>query len=185
MRPSAGVGSIPAVQNYRRSCVISNLMLLRHFMDGDNISVSELCEITGIPASTIRSWRNRNGLFPHHAETSGWTRYTLDEALALGMVKSLSALGFEAQQAVNLANRMRETFRAAIAGSPSLVGIARCVDDPEVLEHRILKAGNILANEFGWFTDPLVIVVDLQRIWVPMFFDLRAIRGTGDQQSDE
>ena len=88
-------------------------------------TASEVCEFANVQASTLRAWRNRNGLFPQ-AASLGWTRYTLDEVVALMILSDLTKKGFETQSSVNLVNRLRaEIIDACNAGQRFIL-----IDEP-------------------------------------------------------
>jgi len=141
------------------------------------LTASEVCEAAGCPASTLRAWRNRNGLFAgQHAIGEGWTRFDLAEAIGVRLVVILSQRGFAAQPAINLVNGMRSLLVLAAQGAAWWVGVGQA-EDGETLEYRELKTGGTILDNLGWFRGPVVTAIDLGALADEVFFSVRRQRG--------
>lgn len=142
----------------------------------DDLTASEVCAATGCAAPTLRAWRNRNGLFPRHAEAGGWTRYDLADAIGVALVMALTARGTEAQAAVNLVNALRSTLEQAAHGNfVGRLGVGRSLEGS--LEFRIIRNTDLVP--FDYFDDPIVTVINLQAIAWKIIFAVRQARGLG------
>ncbi|WP_029356240.1 MerR family transcriptional regulator [Bosea sp. 117] len=139
-------------------------------------TASEICAAAGCIASTLRAWRNRNHLFGDQPAIGGWSRFTLADVIAVRALVLLSQRGFEAQHAVDLINHMGPIFERAAHGGAPLIGIGRKLDSDE-LEVRGLNKANSVAEELSWFTDPIVLVIDLNAI---AFEVAAALKAGGD-----
>lgn len=125
---------------------------------------NEVCAVAGCPPSTLRAWRNRNGLFADRAVVVGkWSRFTLADVIAVRTLVLLTSMGFEAQRAVDLVNAMDAEFERAAHGAGRRIGVARQLDS-DALEFRPLDNADIVANQLGHFLDPITIVIDLHAI---------------------
>jgi hypothetical protein len=100
----------------------------------------------------------------------------MGEAIGVRMMVALTSRGFGAQQAVDLVNEMRGSLELAAQGYAPWIGIARMADS-EKLEFRELKSTGTVMDNLGWFSDPLVIAIDLNSISLEVFFTLRAANG--------
>lgn len=140
------------------------------------ISVSDLCEVTGCKPSTLRAWRNRNGLFPHHSGNEGWTRYDLADGIGVMLMMVLQEKGFAGQDAINLVNQVREVLVLSAQGSSSRLAIGRMAGG-ERLEWKELLVSHRVVDVFGWFDDAVVIVVDLNKLKWTFFFKYRELKG--------
>jgi DNA-binding transcriptional MerR regulator len=140
------------------------------------VTASEIHGATGVGASTLRAWRNRNGLFPHHFDREGWTRYEFADAIGVAIMVELTTRGFAAQDAANLVNSMRDQLSLAAQGYTPRVGIGRSPDGPG-LEWREIKDTSLAIDALGWFDDPIVIVINLNAICFRLLFSIRSQRG--------
>lgn len=139
------------------------------------LTASEVIAAAGCPASSLRAWQNRNGLFPHLAKDGGWRRYALSDVIGVRLVVLLTERGFVAQEVVNLVNAMRPNLEKAAQGYSPLIGIGRREDD-ESLEFRELQGSGTVLDNLGWFVDPVVVAIDLQKITNEVFFAVREMR---------
>jgi hypothetical protein len=140
------------------------------------LTASEVCEAAGCPASTLRSWRNRNGLFSgQHAIGDGWTRFDLAEAIGVRLVVILTQRGFAAQPATNLVNRMRPLL-VLTSDVGGWVGVGYA-EDGETLEYRELKTTGTILDNLGWFHGPVVTAINLNLIATEVVFSIRRQRG--------
>ena len=140
------------------------------------LTASEVCEAAGCPASTLRAWRNRNGLFAErHASGEGWTRFDMAEAIGVRLVVILAQRGFAAQPAINLVNSMRPLLVMASQGAAWWVGVGQ--EDRETLEYRELKTGGTILDNLGWFRGPVVTAIHLGAIADEVFSSVRRQRG--------
>jgi DNA-binding transcriptional MerR regulator len=149
---------------------------MRITMKNDQISVAEICEITGVKPSTLRAWRNRNGLFPHLALSEGWTRYTFGDAVAVKFISRLTAsrFGMDTQAVINLANRMRAKFEEAAGDGdrfflidelPAEDGVLDFYEIPRVSHYELTKG-----------LSEIMAIVNLKPIWLDVFLKLHNLR---------
>ncbi|MGA2637436.1 MerR family transcriptional regulator [Methylocella sp.] len=148
-----------------------------------SLTASEVCAAADCPPSTLRAWRNRNGLFADDLTGEGWTRFDFAQAIGVRITVLLTQRGFAAQQAVDLVNGMRDTLTKAARGYPPLLGIAR-KGDTETLEFRKLEDMGRVADNLRWFTDPVVIVLNLNAISLEVLFAIREQRALGERGAD-
>lgn len=145
-----------------------------------NLTAADICAAAGCKPSTLRAWRNRNGLFPQ-VVGDGWTRYDLAEAIGARIVQLLSERGFAAQPSVNLVNQMREILINAARGYAPFIGIGRALSG-EHLEFKVFSSTGLVLDSIGWFTDPVVTVLDLNSFSIGA---VSAIRDHRDSQGAE
>lgn len=69
-------------------------------------TASEVCTVVNCAPGTLRSWRRRNGLFPETMLSGGWNYFSLADMAATKLVVDLTASGYTAQTAVNIAMKM-------------------------------------------------------------------------------
>jgi DNA-binding transcriptional MerR regulator len=164
----------------------------------ETLTASEVCAVAGCSASTLRAWRNRNGLFPHHHSSGGWTRFDLADVIGVRLVTLLADRGFAAQPVINLVNAMRPTLEnAARTKLPRRIGVGRGrhgdlsfpLDrfsplDNDVLEFRELDELGTVMDNLGWFEDSVVIAINLASICWEIEFKIRELRGE-DQRVDQ
>lgn len=143
-----------------------------------NLAAAEVCEATGCLPVTLRSWRNRNGLFPHHKGGGGWTRYDLADALGVRLVVLLTARGFAAQEACEVVNEMRGILEKAVAGFAPWVGVGRSIVTDRYEFHVLDSAGTVL-DHLGWFLDDVVVVVNLNAITLKLVDTIRMMQEDG------
>ncbi|PPQ39427.1 hypothetical protein SAMN06265338_103278 [Rhodoblastus acidophilus] len=144
------------------------------------LTSAEICAAASCPASTLRAWRNRNGLFPHHADKEGWSRFDLADAIGARIVVLLTQRGLAAQSAVDLVNEMRHTLELAAEGYAPWIGIGR-KSFSDVLEFRELNATGSVMDNLGWFDDPVPTVINLNAISWEIAFAVRKMRGLHDE----
>lgn len=145
-------------------------------MENQHITASEISEITKVPASTLRAWRNRNGLFPHHATGAGWTRYDMADALAISFVAHMIRFGFELQPVINLANRMRPEFEKV----PGAGNVYFLVDE-HLTEDGVLDFCRVNPDEFfsvAKGVGPIFLIVEMKVIWLSLVFGLQKVRAS-------
>jgi DNA-binding transcriptional MerR regulator len=164
--------------------------------DPQGLTAAEVCKAAGCAVGTLRAWRNRYGLFPHHAEHEGWTRYDVADAVAARLVTVLTEMGIGArdvQPVIDLVNEMRETIeqgiRSGIHGgisiAPRLLTIAKRGRgaDNDALELRKLESAGYLhpagieVTEFHFVRNEACVVIDLAQIAILVVLALRAARG--------
>lgn len=142
----------------------------------NTISVTDLCEVTGCKPSTLRAWRNRSGLFPHHAGNEGWTRYDMADGVAVMLMMILHEKGVAGQDAVNLVNQLRGVLVQAASGFPSRLVIGQ-EEGTGKLEWKELRPTHRAADFFGWFDDAVVLVIDLNKLCFRFFAKYRELKG--------
>jgi DNA-binding transcriptional MerR regulator len=138
-----------------------------------SISVTEICEITGVKKSTLRAWRNRNGLLPHLPLGEGWTRYTLEDAISILFVSKLTNFGMDTQAVVNLANRMRKEFEETVGGGDRFF----IVDEPisiDASEFRVLdfhRIEQVNHYQLKKSNNELFLVVNTKVFWLEVLLN--------------
>jgi hypothetical protein len=147
------------------------------------LTASEVCKAACCPASTLRAWRNRNGLFEgQHAIGEGWTRFDLAEAIGVRLVVILTQRGFATQPAINLVNNMRPLLVHACHGAAWWVGVGRA-EDGETLEYRELTETGTILDNLNWFHGSVVTAIHLGAVAEEVLFSIQGQRGL-DQTED-
>ena len=137
------------------------------------LSASQVCAAAHCPASTLRAWRNRNGLFSErHSIGDGWTQFDFAEAIGVRLVVLLTQRGFAAQPAINLVNSMRKELERAAKGYAPWVGVA-FKEGEEILEFRELNMNGTVLDQLGWFTDSIVTAINLRHVSNEIFWLIR------------
>lgn len=84
-----------------------------------SFTTSTLTQVAGCTADTLRTWRNRNGLFPATANTAGWKRFSLVDICTVRAVVLMTEHGVTANHAVWFANsQLQMDFEALLLGVP-------------------------------------------------------------------
>lgn len=144
-------------------------------MEENLISVSEIAQITDVAPSTLRAWRNRNGLFPHHDIGPGWTRYTMADAVAIAFVAHLTRFGLDTQAVINLANRMKPEFEKSIGGGDAYYLIDESLTEAGVYDYCRIKS--LDSRQLTKSTGPVMLIVELKVIWLDLLLKLKEARG--------
>lgn len=145
-------------------------------MSDTNLTASEVCAAAGCVASTLRAWRNRNGLFSYKSDSQGWTRFDLSEAVGVRVVAELTSRGFAAQEAVDFVNAATDLLRKSVSGTVRFVGVGRAAGSKEI-EFRELSPDDRVSSELDWFDDPVLVVLNLHAIAWAVVFAVRTARG--------
>ena len=141
-----------------------------------SLTASQICLAAQCGPSTLRAWRNRNGLFPRLSEGSGWTRYDFADAVGVRIMQIFSERGFAAQSVADLVNAMRPHLEKAAQGYAPFFAVG-LRGDRKTLEFRQIKMADTALDAFGWFVDdPIVTVIDLNRLCNEVSSKLRDLR---------
>lgn len=90
-----------------------------HAMDAEanQFTTSALTRVAGCEPVTLRSWRNRNGLFPTTVGKQGWNRFSLIDVCIARVVVLMTASAVSAGDAIWLAETyLRTPFKLAHSG---------------------------------------------------------------------
>lgn len=149
------------------------------------LTASEVCAAAGCPLSTLRAWRNRNGLFFDLPSSDGWNRFDLAQAVAVRIVVLLTRRGSTAQQAIDLVNQLRPALLLAVQGYAPRIGIGTKFENSgfaevratDQLEFHELTDTGLVVDNLGWFLDPIIKVIDLKAISYAVEESIREQRG--------
>lgn len=134
------------------------------------LTSGEVAEASGCLPTTLRQWRDRNGLLPHlnDPQSPKWARFTLADALAVCVVHRLTTGGIAAQPAVNLANSLKTFFEGTVRGGlERFVGVGYSnhpkAEGPR-LEFKVFANMASVADELGYFDSAVIIVLNIHLI---------------------
>lgn len=157
-------------------------------MTETTLTSREVSEASGALPTTLRQWRDRNGLLPHLSDpaSSKWARFSLSDALAVCVVHQLTKKGVAAQPAVNLANSLKEFLQMAAMGAGArFIGIGfsqGSAGEDQRLEFKALPDMGLVIDALGFFDDAVIIVLNIQSIAWELIGNVRKMRGLDDEK---
>ena len=113
--------------------------------------------------TTLRSWRLRNGLFPHHRCDGSHTKYTVSDAIGIRLLTELICKGFKTQYSVDILNALRPYLDAAARGYGSRIGLLRSANSGSFELKEISIRG--VNDPFCQLSGSVLIAVDLDAIF--------------------
>ena len=142
--------------------------------DKTTLNTKQVTLVTHCRPTTLRSWRLRNGLFPHLPCDGSHTKYNIADAIGVRLMVELTRSGLNAQFAADLLNTLRLLLNSAATGGKLRVGIcqAATTDSLELKDISTLDSNDSLSQLPG----PILLVIDLASIFSDVWHALNEER---------
>jgi len=127
--------------------------------DKTTLNTKQVTLVTHCRPTTLRSWRLRNGLFPHHSCDRSHTKYSVLDVIGIRLLMELMRKGFKTQYSVDILNALRPYLEAAARGSRSRIGLQVSVNSGSLELVEISISG--FNDPFSQLSGSVLVALDI------------------------